>query len=144
MAPLTPKKLWLIGLITFLIPLGAFTKYDNGLATHWINDYLGDILYVIFWCLVGALFFSQTSPIKIITIVFSTTCSLEILQLWQPDFLTTIRSTFIGHAILGASFDIWDFPHYALGCLIAFIWLNRLNKIQESPDQRTEQHSNQP
>ena len=144
MAPLTQKRLWLFGLIIFLVPLGAFTKYYDGLAAHWVNNHFGDILYEIFWCLVGALCFSQTSSTKIITIVFITTCSLEILQLWQPTFLTTIRSTFIGHAIIGSSFDLWDFPYYALGCLIALIWLNRINKIQEAPDRRTKQHPNHP
>ena len=133
MAPLTQKRLWLFGLILFLIPLGALTKYYDGLAASWVNDHLGDILYEIFWCIVGALCFPQTATKKIITIVLITTCSLEILQLWQPTFLTTLRNTFIGHAILGSNFDLWDFPHYALGCLIAFQCLNKINMPQESP-----------
>ncbi len=133
MAPLTKKRLWLIGNIIFLIPLGIFTKYYDGRAAFWVNDHFGDILYEVFWCLVGALFFPQTTTKKIITIVFITTCSLEILQLWQPTFLTILRNTFIGHAILGSNFDPWDFPHYALGGLIAFQGLNKINTSPKPP-----------
>lgn len=130
MAPLTQKRLWLLGLIVFLIPLGAFTKYYEGLAELWVNNHFGDILYEIFWASFGAFLFPQTATKKIIATAFTTTCVLEFLQLWHPSFLMTIRSTFIGHAILGSNFDPWDFVYYALGCVIAYQWLKRINTIQ--------------
>ncbi|MBT5829310.1 MAG: DUF2809 domain-containing protein [Candidatus Latescibacteria bacterium] len=131
MASLTRKQLWIISLIVLLIPLGLFTKYYSGLAELWINHHSGGVLYEIFWCLLVALFFPQTSTFKIISIVFLSTCTLEILQLWHPPLLTTIRSTFIGHTILGSYFDIWDIPHYALGSLIAYTWIKKINTIQD-------------
>lgn len=130
MAPLTQKRLWLLGLIVFLIPLGAFTKYYDGAAVLWVKYHFGDVLYEIFWSLLGALLFPQAALKKIVTIVFATTCVLEFLQLWHPPFLITIRSTFIGHAILGSHFDLWDFVYYALGCVIAYQWLKKINTIQ--------------
>ena len=130
MASLTHKRLWHLGLIVFLIPLGAFTKYYDGVAELWIKYHFGDIIYEVFWCLLGAFLFPKTAIKKIIIIVFSITSVLEFLQLWQPAFLTTIRNTFIGHALLGSNFDPWDFAYYALGCFIAYKWLTKIDTIQ--------------
>lgn len=131
MASLTRKQLWIISLLVILIPLGFFTKYYDGLAELWIHNHSGGVLYEIFWCLLAALLFPQTSTFKIITIVFLSTCTLEFLQLWHPPFLTAARGTFIGQTILGSYFDIWDIPHYALGCLIAYICIKKINTIHE-------------
>lgn len=131
MASLTRKQLWTISLIAILVPLGLFTKYYDGPAAHWMHDHSGGVLYEIFWCLLTALLFPKAPIFKIISIVFISTCTLEFLQLWHPPFLTAIRSTFIGQTILGSHFDIWDIPHYALGCLIAYICLKKINTIIE-------------
>lgn len=127
MAPLTKKRIWIATFILILMPLGFLTKYTAGLAELWIHNHAGGILYEIFWCLI-ILFTLPQAPIRKIAIaVFAMTSMLEILQLWHPPFLTAIRQTMIGHIIFGSRFDLWDFPHYVLGCWIAYIWMKKVN-----------------
>jgi len=42
--------------------------------------------------------------LRIAVVVTLATCGLELLQLWQPPWLTEIRSTKFGAALLGTTF----------------------------------------
>lgn len=128
MAPLTRHKGALLGSLLILFVLGFATKFHGGLGSLWVSNHLGDILYEIFWCLFIAFCAPQMPIKKNVLLVFVITCFLEFLQLWHPPFLATLRNTFIGHAILGSHFDIWDIPHYALGCILAYVWLTKIPK----------------
>jgi hypothetical protein len=44
--------------------------------------------------------------------------------------LQQIRGTFIGGAVLGTTFVWLDFPHYILGCLLAWLWMDVLDKTR--------------
>ena len=120
------SKRTLILLTLFLIvPLGLFSKAYVGIGQEWIRNYSGDILYEIFWCLFIFWFVRQknaialrNTAIKIALWVLVVTCAIEISQLWFHLVPVAIRSTFIWRMLLGAGFDWWDFPHYALGSLI--------------------------
>ena len=90
------------------------------------------ILYEIFWCLLIFLIFLKAKPGTIAVSVFSITCILEFLQLWHPPFLEELRSVFIGKTLLGTTFAWSDFPHYAAGCGIAWIWMRELNRIEDT------------
>ncbi len=109
--------------ILIIIPIGFASKFYRGPAAAWVNDSLGGVFYVIFWCLVGYLFFPKSKPWKIAAIVLTITCLLECLQLWHPPFLEWLRSYFIGATILGTSFVWSDFPYYFLGSAIGWLWL---------------------
>jgi len=128
MAPLTRHKGALFGSLLILFVLGFATKFYGGPGSLWVSNHLGDILYETFWCLFIAFCAPQMPIKKNVLLVFVITCFLEFLQLWHPPFLATLRNTFIGHAILGSHFDIWDIPHYALGCILAYIWLTKIQK----------------
>ena len=41
--------------------------------------------------------------------VLAVTFALEFLQLWKPPFLQAVRSTFLGHVLIGSSFSWFDF-----------------------------------
>ncbi|NOX87892.1 MAG: DUF2809 domain-containing protein [Calditrichaeota bacterium] len=111
----------------FLItPLGFLTKAYNGAGAHWVNDSLGGVLYVIFWCLAVYWLFPSVSIKKIAWWVFTVTCLLEFAQLWHPPFLQTLRSYYLGKVILGTTFVWSDIPHYAVGALIGWYWLHRI------------------
>jgi hypothetical protein len=82
------------------------------------------VLYVVFWILLAFLFFPSEKAIKAIPIwVFLITCALEILQLWHPPILEKVRSRFLGRTLIGTSFAWWDFPHYAIGSIIGWVWI---------------------
>ena len=120
-----------INLITFIVVIcitliGFGSKFYNGPLKLWVNNSLSGMFYVIFWCLL--IFLVNKSPLKIALIVFLFTTALEFLQCWHPPILEKIRSTFIGRTLIGNSFVWTDIIYYFTGCIIAYLFLNRLLK----------------
>ena len=122
------KVKWILISILIIVPLGIYSKFYSGQAARWVNDSLGGVLYVIFWCLLAFLFLSNTKPWKIAATVFIITFFLEFLQLWHPPLLEFLRSDFIGRTILGTTFTWSDFPYYLVGCGIGWLWMKSLQK----------------
>ena len=122
------KVRWTLISMLIIVPLGLYSKSYSGQAANWVNDSLGGVLYVIFWCLFAFLFLSNTKPWRIAAAVFAVTCFLEFLQLWHPPFLEFLRSNFVGRTILGTTFTWSDFPYYAVGGGIGLLWMKILQK----------------
>jgi hypothetical protein len=126
------KRKWTLCAIALIVPLGFYTKLYAGPASEWVNNSLGGILYVLFWCLVFSFVFNKAKSGSIVLIVFTATCALEFLQLWHPPLLESIRATFLGATLLGNSFTWWDLLHYCIGALLALVVLNMLRSQEES------------
>ncbi len=125
---LTRKNSLILLSIFFVVPVGLYSKYYQGIGSEWVNDYGAAIWYEVFWCLLALYFFSGKKAIKFIPIyVFIITCLLEILQLWNPPMLALMRSHILGKLLLGTTFSWWDFPHYVIGCLLGWLWLEVIN-----------------
>jgi len=115
------RRLGLLLLLAAVTPLGFWTKVYDGPAHPWFNHYGGGVLYEVFWILAAALIVpTRRAAVWIAAGVFAVTCALEVLQLWHPAWLQTVRQTFLGKTLLGTTFVWWDFPHYALGCLLGY------------------------
>ena len=125
------QKKWTLAAILVITPLGFYSKFYTGPASAWVNNSLGGVLYVIFWSLVFSLLFYRSRPQKIVVSVFLVTCALEVLQLWHPPFLETIRSTFIGITLLGNSFSWLDLVHYLAGAALGFLILTGLQRHKQ-------------
>jgi hypothetical protein len=126
----TPLKLPLLVSIILIAIAGLLSKSYSGWGREWVNDYAGDILYEVFWCLLLFAFFPRQDRILPICLgVFIFTCSLEFLQLWHPPILEAWRSHILGKLLLGTTFVWWDFPHYFLGCLLGWWYLHRLVQL---------------
>lgn len=119
---------WTLISLLIIVPVGFYSKFYNDPSAHWVNDSLGGVFYVIFWCLIFFLFLGNTKPWKIAITVLLITFYLEFLQLCHPPFLEFIRSYFIGRTILGTSFTWFDFPYYFVGCGVGWLWMKFLQK----------------
>lgn len=106
-----------------LLLLGFYTKLYSGQFSSVVNNQLGGLFYVIFGVLLLSLIIPNLTKQSYAIIAFLLTTLLEVMQLWHPIFLETIRSTFIGKIILGNSFNWKDIPWYFLGAIIGYIWL---------------------
>jgi hypothetical protein len=124
------RRRWTLLLMSLLIPLGFYTKVYGGPASLWVQNSLGGVLYVLFFSLVFSILFPAARPWKIALLVFLGTCSLECLQLWHPPFLESLRSTFIGAALLGNSFSWSDLLHYAAAGLLSLGTLDLFYKSE--------------
>ena len=121
------QRLLTILSLLIITPIGFLSKSYNGLAHEWVNDFGGDILYEVFWCLFLFLLIPRRKTVSQAPWwVFGVTGVLEFLQLWKNPYLQAIRATFIGKTLLGTTFVWWDFPHYAVGCLIGWLVLQQI------------------
>ncbi len=111
-------RLHLLISLFLLVPLGFATKFYAGPASGWVQAHAGGVLYVVFWTMVVLGLRPALSASTAAGGVFVATCLLEGLQCWHPAPLEAIRSTFIGHAVLGSTFSWWDFPHYVAGAIV--------------------------
>jgi hypothetical protein len=118
---------WLILSLLIVTPLGFVFKLYEGPGHNWVNNYAAGVLYEIFWCLVLFFVWPRRETITRIALgVFFVTSLLEVLQLWHPWVLERVRTTFPGQALIGTTFSWWDFPHYALGCVLGWLWMVRI------------------
>lgn len=123
------KQIKIIFSLLIVIAMGFFFKFYNGFGRQWFNNNGAAIFYEIFWCLFAFLFVKSRKAISQIPLwVFVITCMLEFLQLWHPPGLQQIRTTFVGRLLIGSTFSWWDFPHYAIGCILSWLWLRQLDK----------------
>lgn len=123
------QRLLIVLLLIVVIPIGFYSKFYSGPAKEWVSNSMGGLIYEIFWCLVIAYFLPGVRAIKIAASVFIATSIVEFLQLWKPEFLEFLRSTFIGRTILGNSFNVMDFPYYFLGCLLGWYLLVVIKRV---------------
>ncbi len=110
-----------------VVVLGFALKYYSGPGRWWLNNWGASVAYEWFFMSVALLVVGSGSRIgTIAAAVCLATCALEFLQLWQPDWLVAVRSTFVGRSVLGNSFSWSDLPAYPLGCLLGWLVLRRL------------------
>jgi hypothetical protein len=108
---------------------GIYAKYYNGPAEAWVNDSLGGLLYVVFWCLFVFFVAPRVRSVSIAAWVLAVTALLETAQLWHPRWLEAVRRTLPGAALLGTTFVWSDFLYYIAGAAIgafAVEWVRRL------------------
>ncbi len=111
----------------------AYNHYRSQLPDWW-RENGGGIPYVVFW--ITILFFLLPKRRYILPISISATlvtCLLEVLQLWKPPWLTQIRSTTLGAALLGSGFVWHDIPPYFMGGLVGYLILLAMVRGKTTP-----------
>ena len=108
-------------MLAVIVPIGLASKLYPGPGQPWVRGQVGGTLYVVFWILAALLVWPRL-PVRVVAItVLALSSTLELLQLWQTPALAGIRSTFIGHALIGSTFSLWDLPHYLLGSILGIL-----------------------
>lgn len=93
--------------------------------------FVGDILYAVMIYFLFRFIFLKVTFQKIAVLSLFTCYAIEILQLYQADWIIEIRNTTLGHLILGQGFLWSDIIAYTVGIGIAYtteIYLNRKSK----------------
>lgn len=114
------------------VPFGLLTKVYAGPGHSWVVSSAGGVFYVVFWVFLVLALAPRLSPGRVSIVVLVVTSALEFLQLWQPPLLVQVRSTFVGHTILGSTFAWLDFVHYLAGCGIAYAVARYVGKHRSS------------
>lgn len=113
--------------LALIVALGLWTKLGyQGWGQEWVNDFSGDIWYEIAWILFIGMVWRRFSARNIAIGVFLATSVIELSQLIP--FPQELTSNLIWRLLLGTTFVWWDFPHYALGCVMGWALLQGLRQ----------------
>lgn len=101
--------------------LGLCARRISIFLPHWINMYLGDILWGLMVFLVCGFLFrnSKTRVVSATAIVFS--FAIEISQLYHSPWIDSLRKTKLGGLVLGYGFLWSDLVSYAVGIGIGIL-----------------------
>ena len=116
----TTERVRFLAVLALVTPLGFSTKLYSGPGSTWVASQAGGFFYVVFWIFVVLILFPRLSHRRVALGAAIATSALEFAQLWHPPFLERIRSTFLGGALLGATFAWSDFPWYVAGALAGY------------------------
>ncbi len=114
-------------LIVLIAALGVALKIIPSFEGTWISNNLAGLFYVTELALIIFLIFPGNPSFVYALVAFFLTSIIEFFQLWHPEFLVSIRSTFIGHTIFGSCFSWLDFPLYLGGALLGWLLLRWLD-----------------
>jgi hypothetical protein len=119
-------------LAVITIAAGLFFHFVADDVSPAIRDVVGDALWasMMFWWISAIL-----SAARLRTRVFFALliCAVvELAQLYHSPLLTSVRSTVIGHLVLGSDFDVRDFAAYTVGVIAAGLLDSSLFSISSS------------
>lgn len=98
-----------------VIALGLGSRKFPALVPAFLGRYPGDSLWALMVFLGGAFCRPRASTRNIAVLAFAASCLVEFSQLYQVPWLNAIRSTTLGHLILGSTFSWLDIAAYAVG-----------------------------
>lgn len=88
------------------------------LLPAFLGKYPGDSLWALMVFVGWAFCKPRASTRSIAMLAFATSCLVEFSQLYQAAWLVSIRSTTLGHLVLGSTFSWFDIAAYAAGVLL--------------------------
>lgn len=115
------KRIRIIYLILIIITilLGLLSRTE--IVPKIIYPYLGDYLYSLMCFFIIAFLFNKMRPIQVALISILVCYSIEILQLYQADWIENIRNYKLGGLLLGHGFLWSDLVSYTLGGISGYI-----------------------
>ena len=112
----TKKLLQYTSAVIALIALGLLSRRING-----IPDACGDALWamMVFCCWRIVLVLRPLKTVALVALI--TSFLVEFSQLLSFDLLVRLRSTFLGHMLLGQGFLWIDLLAYTIGIIVIYI-----------------------
>ena len=104
-------------LIVFVITIGITSRKIESVPT-----FLGDTLYAVMIYFGLRMLFVNFNIKKTAILALLFCCVIEFLQLYDAEWILTIRRTSLGHYVLGQGFLWSDLGYYTLGIVMAFLF----------------------
>lgn len=113
---LAKKRICYLMAVGALIPLGLISR-----RVDWLPDQVGDMLWtmMVFCCWRILLVRSRLERVAVATLAFSFLVEFQQLVRWK--WLVGLRSTTLGHLVLGQGFLWLDLVAYVLGTLLIYL-----------------------
>jgi Protein of unknown function (DUF2809) len=108
------RGLW-VGLIVAVIVFGLGTHSPALPLSRTVTGYTGDAAWALAVFFGYGLLFPRLSTRKIAVLAAATSLAVELSQLYHSQWIDSIRSTTLGHLVLGSGFDPIDLVCYGAG-----------------------------
>ncbi|SEL93732.1 Protein of unknown function [Pseudoxanthomonas sp. GM95] len=113
---------WLyFALVALVIALGLASRRYAALMPNWLGKYPGDALWALIVFLILGALFRRGSTTWLALLALGVSFVVEFGQLYQPAWLMDVRSTTLGHLVLGSGFHLQDLVAYAAGVALGAI-----------------------
>ena len=103
-------------LVCFILIVGLVSR-----KIDFIHLAVGDILYAMMIYFMIRFLFIKSKPISVAFLSLLLCFAIEFSQLYQARWIVEIRSTTLGHLVLGQGFLLSDLLAYTFGILLSFI-----------------------
>ncbi|MEI6884586.1 MAG: DUF2809 domain-containing protein [Bacteroidota bacterium] len=108
-------------ILLLVIAAGIVSRKYPWILPSSLGKYPGDALWALAAFVLWGLILPRATTMKIAGLAFLTSVLDEISQLYHAPWIDAIRSTSIGHLLLGFSFSWMDILAYATGVLAGII-----------------------
>lgn len=137
------NRLVYAAIIAVVIAAGLLSR--SRFATHlppFLATYAGDTLWALAVYTTLCFIFPRMKTLVVVLITIAISFSVEFSQLYQAQWINTIRATRIGALFLGAGFKGSDLPCYTVGSLLGvavdvLVSLANRNRDINKPLERT-------
>jgi hypothetical protein len=116
------RRIVYIIVIVITIATGLFVRLKQQWFPDIVNLYLGDILYAFMMFYIVSFVAKKYLITKRAIIALSVCLVIEVLQLYQAEWINAIRQTLPGKLILGSGFLWTDLLAYTIGVLAAYVF----------------------
>lgn len=96
-----------------VVVLGLLTRRVPALA--FLGKYPGDALWALMMFFIVGLVRPHATTNRVALIALGISYAVEVSQLYEPPWLVAIRSTTLGHLVLGSAFHVTDLLAYTVG-----------------------------
>ena len=118
---ITRSRLWLGLGVAVVVAVGLASRRFPWLFPAFLGKYPGDAMWALMAFLGWAIVKPRARTRLLVGLAFATSCVVEFSQLYHAPWLDHIRSTAVGHLVLGSTFSWFDIVAYAVGALVGVL-----------------------
>lgn len=123
------NRILYLALALCVVFIGLASRHIHGLFPQFLGKYPGDALWTLMVFFGLGWLLPQGSTARLATYALTISFVVEFTQLYQAPWINAIRSTAIGHLVLGSGFGWIDFIAYTVGASIGLGADTALNSI---------------
>ena len=115
------SRLWYAITTLVVIGLGLASRSFPGLFPQFVGKYPGDAFWALMIFFAWGVNFPSISTARLAGYALATCYFVECSQLYHAPWLDNIRSTTLGHLVLGSGFMWGDLVAYAIGVCVGVL-----------------------
>jgi hypothetical protein len=125
----TRRRWYLVAAIFATVAVGLASRKYPWVFPSALGKYPGDVLWaqMVYWSM--ELIFPSASIVKVASYALAVSYIDELSQLYQAPWINQMRTTSVGHLVLGSSFSWLDILSYSVGVGLCVVIESLLNYI---------------